>query len=60
MSRLYDAAEPGLVSEGLLQRLVEDQGPSAETGRIAQAEGISFLEVFELRLDFQSQFPDWM
>lgn len=54
MSRLYDAAEPGLISEALLQQLVEDQGPSGETGRIARAEGISFQEVFELRLDFQS------
>lgn len=54
MSRLYDAAEPGVIDENLLRQLVIDQGPQKEAGRIARAEGIEFSEVSELRLDFKS------
>ena len=56
MSRLYDAAEPGVIDEDLLRQLVVDQGPQKEAGRIARAEGISFDEVLHLRLDFKSEF----
>ena len=54
MSRLYDAAEPGVIDEELLSRLVIEQGPQKEAGRIARAEGIEFTEVLHLRLDFKS------
>ena len=56
MSRVYDAAEPGVISEELLHKLVEEQGPVGEAGRIARKEGIEFTEVTNLRIDFQSMF----
>ena len=54
MSRLYDAAEPGVIDEDLLHTLVIEQGPQKEAGRIAISEGIDFSEVLQLRLDFKS------
>ena len=57
MSRLYDAAEPGVIDEDLLRQLVVEQGPEKEAGRIARVEGIEFTEVLEIRLDFKSQQP---
>lgn len=56
MSRLYDAAEPGVIDEELLRQLVIEQGPQKEAGRIAKTEGIEFSEVHVLRLDFKSQY----
>lgn len=55
MSRVYDAAEPGVISEDLLHKLVEEQGPVGEAGRIARKEGIAFSQVLSLRVDFKSQ-----
>lgn len=54
MSRVYDAAEPGVISEDLLHKLVEEQGPGGEAGRIARKEGVDFSEVISLRIDFRS------
>lgn len=56
MSRVYDAAEPGVISQELLHKLVEEQGPTGEAGRIARKEGIEFNEVVSLRVDFQSKY----
>lgn len=55
MSQLYNTIEPNVVSESLLRRCVEEQGPEGEAGRIAKYEGIDFSEVTRLRLDFQSK-----
>ena len=55
MSRLYDTMEPAVVDEEMLQKAVEEQGPKAEAGRIAKAEGIDFADVTALRLDFKSK-----
>ncbi len=55
MSQLYNTIEPSVISEALLRRCVEEQGPEGEAGRIAKYEGIDFAEVTELRLDFQSK-----
>lgn len=55
MSRLYDAAEPGVIDEELLHQLILEQGPVGEAGRIVQKEGIDFTEVVELRVDFRSK-----
>jgi hypothetical protein len=57
MSRLYDAVEPSVIDEEMLQRAVEEQGPKDEAGRIAKQEGIDFADVLDLRLDFKSKFP---
>lgn len=54
MSRLYDAAEPGVISEDLLHQLVIEQGPVGEASRIVQVEGLEFTEITELRVDFKS------
>ena len=59
MSRLYDAAEPGVIDEDLLRQLVVEQGPEKEAGRIARVEGIEFTEVLEIRLDFKSKPCDY-
>lgn len=56
MSRLYDAAEPGVIDESLLHSLIIEQGPEGEVGKIIEKEGIEFDEVFELRIDFKSSF----
>lgn len=55
MSQLYNSIEPSIISEALLRRCVEEQGPKGEGGRIAKDEGIDFVEATELRLDFQSR-----
>ena len=55
MSRLYDAAEPGVIDEELLHKLAQEQGPTGEAGRIALSEGVEFSEVMELHIDFKSQ-----
>lgn len=54
MSRLYDAAEPGVIDEELLHKLVQEQGPTGEAGRIALSEGVESSEVIELRIDFKN------
>ena len=54
MSRLYDAAEPGVLDENLLHSLIIEQGPDGEAGKIIEKEGIEFDEVTELRIDFKS------
>ncbi|XP_064618992.1 dynein regulatory complex subunit 3-like [Lineus longissimus] len=54
MSRLYDAVEPSVIDEDMLQRAVEEQGPRDEAGRIAKQEGIDFADVLALRLDFKN------
>lgn len=56
MSHLYDTIEPNVVSEALLRQCVARQGPEGEAGRLASEEGIDFVEVLELRLDFQSKY----
>ena len=55
MTHLYDTIEPNVISEALLRRCVEEQGPEGEAGRIARNEGIDFAEVTVLRLDFKSE-----
>ena len=55
MSHLYYTVEPGVISEGLLHQCVQEQGPEGEAGRIARSEGIEFLDVHALRLDFKSE-----
>ncbi|KAM6957037.1 dynein regulatory complex subunit 3 [Aplochiton taeniatus] len=55
MSRLYDTVEPSVVDEEMLQKAVEEQGPQDQVaGRIAKEEGIQFIEVFQLRLDYRN------
>ncbi len=56
MSRLYDTVEPAVIDEDMLQRAVEEQGPKEEAGKIAKEEGITFIDVKSLRLDFKSKF----
>lgn len=55
MSHLYDTIEPNVISEDLLRKCVSEQGPQGEVGRVANAEGIDFTEVVQLRLDFKSK-----
>ncbi|XP_041363471.1 dynein regulatory complex subunit 3-like [Gigantopelta aegis] len=54
MSRLYDTVEPSVIDEEMLQAAVEEQGPKDEAGKIAKMEGIDFVEVTSLRLDFKN------
>jgi len=54
MSRLYDTVEPSVVDEEMLHKAVEEQGPKEEAGKIAREEGIDFLDVTALRLDFKN------
>lgn len=54
MSRLYDSIEPNVMSDSLLRECVSQQGPQGEAGKVANAEGIDFSEVQQLRLDFKS------
>ena len=54
MSHLYDTIEPNVINEALLRQCIVEQGPEGEAGRLAKLEGIDFLEVTHLRLDFQS------
>ena len=54
MSHLYDTIEPNVISEALLRQCIAEQGPEGEAGRLAKQEGIDFVEVTHLRLDFQS------
>ena len=56
MSHLYNTIEPNVISEGLLKQCVTEQGPQGELGKVANAEGIDFAEVLQLRLDFKSMF----
>jgi len=51
MTHLYDTIEPNVISESLLRECVVEQGPQGEAGRVANAEGIDFCEVLELRLE---------
>lgn len=55
MSRVYDAIEPTVIDESLLQQSVEEHGPVGEAGKVAKKEGISFKDVAELCLDFKSK-----
>ena len=54
MSHLYDTIEPNVINEALLRQCIVEQGPEGEAGRLAKMEGIDFVEVTSLRLDFQS------
>ena len=54
MSHLYDTIEPNVINEALLRQCIVEQGPEGEAGRLAKLEGIDFLEVTHLRLDFRS------
>ena len=54
MSHLYDTIEPNVINEALLRQCIAEQSPEGETGRLAKLEGIDFVEVTHLRLDFQS------
>lgn len=55
MTHLYDTEEPNVISQDLLKRSVLVQGPDGEAGRLAKEEGIEFIHVRHLRLDFQSK-----
>ena len=55
MSRLYDTIEPSVIDEQMLKKCVEEQGPKGEAGRIAKQEGLDFIDVLALRLDFKSK-----
>ena len=55
MSHLYDTIEPNIINEALLRQCIVEQGPEGEAGRLAKIEGIDFVEVTALRLDFQSE-----
>lgn len=55
MSHLYDTIEPNVINEALLRQCIVEQGPEGEAGRLAKQEGIDFVEVTQLRLDFQSK-----
>ena len=56
MSRLYDTVEPAVIDDDMLMKAVEEQGPKEEAGKIAKEEGINFLDVTTLRLDFKSMW----
>jgi len=56
MSRLYDTVEPAVIDDDVLMKAVEEQGPKEEAGKIAKEEGIDFLDVTTLRLDFKSMW----
>ncbi|KAM4024280.1 LOW QUALITY PROTEIN: dynein regulatory complex subunit 3 [Anomaloglossus baeobatrachus] len=51
---MYDTAEPNVIDDEMLRNAVEEQGPRGEAGRIAKTEGISFMDVAGLRLDFRN------
>ncbi|MEE6497808.1 hypothetical protein FKM82_002869 [Ascaphus truei] len=53
MSRLYDTIEPNVINDEMLKKMVEEQGPKEEAGRIAKLEGIDFKDVTSLHLDFK-------
>lgn len=55
MSRLYDTIEPSVIDEQMLKKCVEEQGPKGEAGNIAKEEGLDFVDVLSLRLDFKSK-----
>lgn len=52
--RLHDTIEPTVITEEMVTSAVEDQGPKGMAGRILKDEGINFLDVKALRLDFKS------
>ncbi|KAM8960281.1 dynein regulatory complex subunit 3 [Pelodytes ibericus] len=54
MSWLYDTIEPNVINNDMLKKVVEEQGPKDEAGRLARMEGIDFKEVTSLHLDFQN------
>ncbi|XP_063790922.1 dynein regulatory complex subunit 3 [Pseudophryne corroboree] len=66
MSVLYDTVEPNVIDDEMLKTAVEEQGPSEEVGIIAKMEGIDFMDVTSLRLDYKNilkidnlwQFPN--
>lgn len=54
MSRLYDTIEPSVIDDDMLHKAVEEQGPKEEAGKIAKQEGIAFVDVASLRLDYKN------
>lgn len=52
----YDSLEPGVIDEDMIKEAMYEQGPKGEAGRLAKEEGISYDEVFALRLEFKSKF----
>ena len=48
--------EPAVIDDDVLMKAVEEQGPKEEAGKIAKEEGIDFLDVTTLRLDFKSMW----
>lgn len=55
MSKLYDAIEPSVVNDQMLQKAIVEQGPQGTAGKIAEEEGIEYIEVTQLRLQFLSK-----
>ncbi len=54
MSRVYDTIEPAVIDDVMLMEAIKEQGPKNQAGKIADAEGIEYKDVLNLRLDFRN------
>jgi len=45
---------PAVIDDDMLTKAVYDQGPQEFAGKIAREEGINFVDVKKLRLDYRS------
>ena len=56
MSRLYDTIEPSVINEEMLREAVHEQGPKEHAEKIAKEEGLDYIDITKLRLDYRSLF----
>ena len=54
MSRLYDTIEPSVINEEMLREAVHEQGPKEHAESIAKDEGLNYIDITKLRLDYRS------
>lgn len=47
--------EPKVIDNAILEKCIEEQGPTGEAGRLAREEGIPLDEVEQIRLEFLSR-----
>ena len=55
MSRLYDTIEPSVINEEMLREAVHEQGPKEHAEMIAKDEGLDYIDITKLRLDYRSE-----
>lgn len=54
MSVIHENLEPGVINADLLRKLIVEQGPQGEAGRLFLSDGIVLNEVKAIRLEYLS------